>query len=306
VTRRDRGLALLVAALWGCNVVAIRIGLDDFPPLFFAALRFAVIAVPTVLLVRPPATPARWVVGYGLGFGVVQFGCLFLAMDIGMPAGLASLVLQSSAPFTVLLGVLLLRERVTRRQLAGLSLAVLGLVAIAVDRGRAAADVIPVLLTVLAGLGWAIGTLCSRLARCDEPLRLVLWMSVVPPVPLYALSLATEEPRAGWDSLVAVAAGQAWPGVAALAYIVVLTTLLGSGLWSALLSRYPAAVVAPWSLAVPVVGFLSAGAVLGEVPTVVDVGGGVAVITGLLFGAATTVGRRRGAEGEAPVAGRGG
>ena len=48
---RDRLLAALVAALWGANFLAIHVGLQHFPPLFLAALRFAVIALPTVLLV---------------------------------------------------------------------------------------------------------------------------------------------------------------------------------------------------------------------------------------------------------------
>ena len=114
MTTRDRLLAAAVAVLWGGNFLAIHVGLEHFPPLFMAALRFAVIAVPTLLLVPRPRVPLRWLLGYGLGFGTVQFVFLFVAMDIGMPTGLASLVLQASAPFTVLLGAALLRERMSR------------------------------------------------------------------------------------------------------------------------------------------------------------------------------------------------
>jgi drug/metabolite transporter (DMT)-like permease len=136
---RDRLLAALVAVLWGGNFLAIDVGLDHFPPLFLAALRFAVIAVPTVLLVPRPQVPLRWLLGYGLGFGTLQFVFLFVAMDTGMPTGLASLVLQASAPFTVLLGAALLRERLGARQAAGIGLAVLGLAAIAIARAQSAA-----------------------------------------------------------------------------------------------------------------------------------------------------------------------
>jgi O-acetylserine/cysteine efflux transporter len=97
MTFRDRLLATAVAVLWGGNFLAIHVGLQHFPPLFMAALRFAVIAVPTLLLVPRPRVPLRWLLGYGLGFGTVQFVFLFVAMDIGMPTGLASLVLQASA-----------------------------------------------------------------------------------------------------------------------------------------------------------------------------------------------------------------
>ena len=96
---RDRLLAAVVAVLWGANFLAIHVGLQHFPPLFLAALRFAVIALPTVLLVPRPQVRLRWLLGYGLGFGTLQFLFLFVAMDVGMPTGLASLVLQASAPF---------------------------------------------------------------------------------------------------------------------------------------------------------------------------------------------------------------
>ena len=184
---RDRLLAALVAALWGANFLAIHVGLQHFPPLFLAALRFAVIALPTVLFVPRPQVRLRWLLGYGLGFGTLQFLFLFVAMDVGMPTGLASLVLQASAPFTVVLGAVLLRERLTVRQCVGIGLAVLGLAAIAVARAQTAA-LVPVLLTLAGALGWALGNLCSRLAAPPNPLHLTLWMSVVPPVQLNCLA----------------------------------------------------------------------------------------------------------------------
>jgi len=168
---RDRLLAAVVAALWGANFLAIHVGLQHFPPLFLAALRFAVIALPTVLLVPRPQVRLRWLLGYGLGFGTLQFLFLFVAMDVGMPTGLASLVLQASAPFTVVLGAVLLRERLTPRQGLGIGLAVLGLAAIAVARAQSAA-LLPVLLTLAGALGWALGNLCSRLAAPPNPLHL--------------------------------------------------------------------------------------------------------------------------------------
>lgn len=283
MTTRDRLLAVLVAVLWGLNFLAIRTGLDSFPPFYFAALRFLVIAVPVVLLVPRPQVPWRWLLLYGTGFGTLQFAFLFLALDRGMPTGLASLVLQASAPFTVLLGAVLLGEHVARRQLLGIGLAMLGMGAIAYDRASTA-SLLPVLLTLLAALGWALGNLGNRLAKPARPLRLALWMTVLPPLPLLALSAALEGPTAGWAATERALTGQDWPGVLSLAYIVLLGTIAGSGIWTALHARYPAGVVAPFSLLVPVVGIAAAWAVLGEVPTVVSVGGGVVVLLGVLLG----------------------
>lgn len=292
VTTRDRLLAALVALLWGANFLAIHVGLQYFPPLFLAGLRFAVIAVPTMLLVPRPAVPLRWLVGYGLGFGTVQFVFLFVALDVGMPTGLASLVLQSSAPFTVLLGAVLLRERLSRRQQAGIGLAVAGLATIAVSRtlltGGGSAALVPVLLTLLGGLGWAFGNLSSRLALRAapeaNPMHLTLWMSVVPPLPLFALSLATEGPAADLASLRAVVTPAGLPGLLALLYLVVLATVVGSGIWTLLLRRNPAGVVAPYSLLVPVVGIGLAALVLGERPGAVELVAAAVIVGGVLLG----------------------
>ncbi|EOM75143.1 EamA family transporter [Rhodococcus rhodnii] len=277
MTLRDRTLALTVVVLWGLNFIALRSGLDHFPPFFFAALRFAVIAVPVVLLVRPPKVPVRWLLGYGLGFGVGQFAFLFWAMDSGMPTGLASVVLQSSAPFTVVLGALLLREHLHPVQVAGLVVAVAGMTVIGWDRAQHAA-LIPVLLTLLAGLSWAFGNLSNRLAATDEPMRLMLWMCVVPPLPMFALSFAVEGPTAGWDAL-AESPG-AWRALAGLAYTALLATIVGSGLWTALMSRYPASSVAPFSLLVPIVGIAASWLLLHETPSVWSLLGAAIVIAG--------------------------
>lgn len=280
MTARDRMLAALVAVFWGLNFLAVRIGLDHFPPFFLAALRYLVLAVPVVLFVPFPDVRLRWLLGYGLGFGAFQFGLLFLAIDMGMPTGLSSVVVQASAPLTVLLGALLLSERVSGRGLVGIGLAVLGMVAIGVDRAQAT-TLLPMALTLLAALGWALGNLSSRLARPSSPLRFALWMSVVPPVPLLALSAAMEGPTTGWVALGAALGPQGWPGLAALAYIVLLGTVAGSGIWTALLKRYPAGMVAPFSMLVPVVGIAAAWLVLSERPSVLALAGAALVIAGV-------------------------
>src|SRR6476469_10379272 len=95
-------LATLVAALWGFNFVPIHRVLDDVSPLRTAALRFVLAAVPAVFFVRRPPIPVRWLVLVGVPLGVGQFGLLFIGMDMGMPAGLASVVLQVQAIFTAL------------------------------------------------------------------------------------------------------------------------------------------------------------------------------------------------------------
>jgi O-acetylserine/cysteine efflux transporter len=283
---RDRLLAVFVAVLWGVNFLAIHAMLGHFPPLFAGALRFLVIAVPTVLFVPRPKVKLRWLAGYGLGFGTLQFAFLFIALNTGMPTGLASLVLQASAPFTVLLGGVVLRERLTPRQLTGVLLAVAGMAIIAWHRAEHAA-LLPVLLTLLGALGWAIGNVCARQARPDNPLRLTLWMSVVPPIPMFALSLIFEGPAAQGRSLTTLGTANGWGGLAGFAYVVLIGTVVGSGIWTTLMRRNPAGVVAPFSLLVPVVGMSASFLLLDEHPALVEVLAGLVIVGGVLLGSKT-------------------
>ncbi|WP_091059470.1 EamA family transporter [Klenkia brasiliensis] len=286
MSTRDRLLACLVAVCWGLNFVAIHLSLQQFPPFFLVALRFALLAVPTLLLVPRPGVPWRWVLGYGVGFGVLQFLFLYLAMAVGMPTGLASLVLQSSAPFTVLLAGVLLRERISGRQALGVAVAIAGLAGIAVHRADVdgGALLLPVLLTLCGGLGWALGNLATRQARATHPLRLTLWMSVVPPLPMLAVSLLVEGPAQIGRSFTGLGTTTGLLAVGGLAYTVLVGTVLGSGLWATLLSRNPSSSVAPFSMLVPVVGIGAAWLLLGEPTSAAELAWGGLVVGGVLVG----------------------
>jgi O-acetylserine/cysteine efflux transporter len=279
---RDRLLAALVAVCWGVNFPATVYALEHFPPLFMVALRFALVALPTMLFIPRPKVPLRWLIGAGLGIGIIQFGFLYLGIAAGMPSGLASLVLQASAPFTVLIAGIWLHEKLSRRQVTGISLAVLGLAVIAAHQAQVAA-LLPVVLTLCGALGWAIGNICSRQAQAPNPLHLTLWMSVVPPVPVLALSLFVEGPAAIWRSLATVGSWHALPAVLGLLYIVVIATLVGYGIWNTLLARHPSSVVAPFSMLVPVVGVFASWVAFGELIDLVELIAGVAVVLGVLF-----------------------
>lgn len=289
-------LALGVVALWGLNFLAIRYGLDHFPPFFFAFLRFAVLAVPVVLFVRFPKVKIGWFLLYSFGFGFGQFALLFLAMTSGMPTGLASLVLQTSAPFTVVLGVLFLRERLSPAQWAGIGIAVAGIAVIGVSRvagtSLGVAALLPIGLTVLAGLSWSLGNIGGRLARPDDALRMTLWLSVLPALPMFALSAVTEGPTAGWEALKTATSGDGLLALGGLIYIAILGTVVGAGIWAILLNRYPASRVSPMSLLVPVVGMTASWLAFGEVPSTGELTGAALIIVGCAAGVAATGGRR--------------
>jgi O-acetylserine/cysteine efflux transporter len=113
---KDWGFALLIVFAWGFNFVVIHWGLDGLSPLLLGALRFSLVAFPAILFVPRPKIAWRWLLAYGLTISFGQFAFLFTAMKVGMPAGIASLVLQSQVLFTLLFAAVLLREHWSAHQ----------------------------------------------------------------------------------------------------------------------------------------------------------------------------------------------
>lgn len=288
VRTRDVLAALLVALIWGVNFLAIDRALHDFPPLALVAVRFVLVAFPAVLFVPRPRIGAWRVVAIGLTLSAGQFGLLFLGMSLGMPTGLAPLVLQSQVLFTLALSALVLGERPTRGQLVGVAVGAAGLVVVGIGRltEGGAAPLLPLLLTVGAALSWAVGNTITRRVRASG-FSITVWSALVVPVPMALLSIVVEGPSALPDAV----RGVTWGGVGALAFTVVASSLLGYGIWNSLLSRYPTSQIGPFAMVVPVVGVLAAWWALGELPTPTEAAGGVLLLAGVA--AAVLVGRRR-------------
>ena len=252
-------LALAVIGVWGTNFVVIRVALEAWPPLLFATLRFILAALPWVFFVKPPRTSWRHLAGYGAVVGCGQFGLLYLAIQHDIAPGLASLVIQVQVFFTVALATALLRERLARLQIVAMLLGGAGL-AVTLFAADATATPLGLWLTVGAALAWAIANLIVKSAGSIDAISFVVWSSVFAVVPLLALTLAVE----GAGPAIA-AIGHASPA----AWLAVLwqalgNTLFGYGAWSWLLARYPAAIIAPLSMLVPVFGMTTSAALLAE------------------------------------------
>lgn len=259
---RDLLLALTVVFIWGVNFAIIELGLRQAPPLGLGIARFALSAFPWIFFVERPAAPLRLIAAYGLLIFAMQFAFLFTGMKLGMSAGLASLLLQLQAFFTIALSVLTLGERPTSWQLAGALLASCGVALVALHIGG---DVtaIGLMLVVAAAASWGGGNIVSkrisRHAGAVNTVGLVVWGSLFALPPLIVVAFALE----GRD-LVTSFVGLDWVSVGSIAYIVYLSTLFGFAAWSGLLARYPLTMVGPFTLLVPVFGFLGSAALLGE------------------------------------------
>jgi len=272
-------LALGLAVAWGVNFVVIDVGLDHFPPLLFSALRFLVAAVPAILILRHPGVPWRWVALVALTLGILKFGLLFTGMAAGMPPGLSSLVLQTQAVFTAVFAVVLLGERLTRHQVAGLAVAIAGVALIAVDLGATSPAGAFVLVIGAAAL-WGVSNVAIRKASPPDTLRFMVWVSALATLPLFALSAIVEGPGRGWDALRTAT----WPAIGAVAFVGLVATVAGFGTWGYLIRTYSASTVAPFSLLVPVFGMAASALLLGERISPLKLLAGVLIIAGVLAG----------------------
>ncbi|WP_426310695.1 EamA family transporter [Cellulosimicrobium sp. E-16] len=312
---RSSLLAVLVAVVWGVNFVVIDLGLGDMPPTLFVALRFLVVLVPAIFLVPRPRARWRDVLLVGTFMSLGQFGLLYTALALGMPAGLASLVLQAQVGLTVLFAAAALREVPTRAQLLGVLVGAAGLVVVGVGRS-ASTPALAFVVTLAAAASWAVGNVVARRAgRRDQGspsadqgspsadrsspsrpgldgLSMTVWSALVVPVPMLGLSLALDGPDAVGHALTHLTLAP----VLSTLYTAWLASLVGYGIWNTLLARYPASAVVPFTMLVPPVGMLAAWVVLDEVPNAAELAGGAV----LLLGVATTTGvlRRRPPRGE--------
>jgi O-acetylserine/cysteine efflux transporter len=281
---RDVILGVVVGLVWGVNFVVIDEGLHGVPPLLFVALRFTVVLLPAVFLVRRPAMPWREIVVVGLFLSVGQFGLLYTALHLGMPPGLAALVLQAQVMLSVLIAALGLGEAPSRRQLAGIAVGMAGLAIVGLGRAEGT-PALGIVLTLAAALSWAFGNVVVRRGGVTSGLSLTVWSALVVPVPLLALSLLLDGPDTVGDALTHLS------GTALLstAYTAYLASLVGYGIWTSLLARHPAASVVPFALLAPPVAMVASWWWQGLTPNLAESLGGLVLLVGVLI----TVLRRR-------------
>ncbi|GJK16063.1 O-acetylserine/cysteine exporter [Enterobacter cloacae] len=265
MTRKDGLLALLVVVVWGLNFVVIKLGLHNMPPLMLAGLRFMLVAFPAIFFVARPKIPFKLLLGYGLTISFGQFAFLFCAIKFGMPAGLASLVLQAQAFFTIILGAFVFGVLVLiEASLNGQHVALLGF-----------------MLTLAAGLSWACGNIFNKLIMQHEArpavMSLVVWSALIPVIPFLLASSILDGPAVMLNSLVDID----MTTILSLVYLAFVATIVGYGIWGSLLGRYETWRVAPLSLLVPVVGLASAAILLDETLSALQLFGAVLIMAGL-------------------------
>lgn len=257
---RDLMLGVLVTVIWGSNFSVIEVGLRDLDPFLLTALRFLMTALPLIFFIRRPANvPLAAVAGYGVLFGVGLWFVVNLAMSQGMSPGLSSLVLQFSAFFTLLLSALAFDEPVRPPQVAGIVLAVGGLLLV-IGYTPGVATARGVVLVLFAALSWSACNLLVKRFKPADMLSFIVWSSAFAAPALLLLTAWVH----GAAPFVALSQGLTPAAVGSILFQAYITTIFGYFVWNTLMKTYPAATVAPLSLLVPVSGIATSWFVFNE------------------------------------------
>lgn len=270
----DALIGVLVATMWGSAFFIIEIGLREFPPIFNASLRFFVASVPFVFFVKRGDIPWKWILIIGTTF-VLMFSTMYVGMRLGMPAGLTSLVLQSQVLFTVILAAIILRDKPKIWQKIGVAIGIVGIGMIAF--GMTSVDSLAALfLVIIAALFYGLISIWLKMAGKHSMLNLIVWVSLIPPLPLLALSLIFEQGQ--WDSILNISG----VGAFSVFYTSIIGTVLPFALWGMLLKKYSPHIVSPFALLVPVVGMVTSAMFLNEEFTLIEIYASILIIMGLI------------------------
>ncbi|WP_110950956.1 EamA family transporter [Pseudomonas bohemica] len=272
-------LAILVTAIWGLNFSVIKLGLTSVDPFILAAIRFALCAVPAIFFIAKPDVQWRYIIGYGLIFGIGLWGVVNLGIKTGLSAGIASLVLQSSAFFTIVLGAWVFKEKITRYQLAGIAIALAGLLSI-IFIADGSVTLAGLAMVLFGAVAWSIANVINKKAKTRQVFAFLVWSSAFSPIPLFALDYAVNG-SSGYSALVSQLDYRA---VVSILFQVYPNTLFGYWIWNSLLKQYPVSTVAPLSLLVPIFGMLGSMVIFDERLSLIKILAVILIVSGLAVG----------------------
>jgi O-acetylserine/cysteine efflux transporter len=280
-------LLCVICLIWGLNFVVAKWslsgtpviveGFEGAPPLFFAFLRFVLLYALLAPFLRPIPKNMGAVIGAALTMGALQFALLFIGLRYATPSAIA-IIVQLAVPFTTVLSIIFLSEKVGWVRGLGMGLAFLG-ASLVVFKPAEFSFTIGLVAGVGAALAAAAGSIFVK--RADTPaMALQAWIGLISWPPLLAVSLIVES-----DQIASSMAG-GWPFVASLVFTVLLVNVVGHGGFYFLLRRYDASLIAPLTLMAPLLGVIFGVVLLGDPVTWQLVLGGALALAGVAVVAA--------------------
>ncbi len=240
---RDLLLGLLVIVIWSLNIIVIKVGVAELPPLLMTTLRFILVAALLVPFYPVARAQLPFLVLLSITFGSLHFALLFIGLGQA-EAGTGALLVQMGTPFATLLAVVFLKEKLGPKRLAGLLLSFAGVVVLA--GGPTLPSPLPLTILLLSAFGWAVSQLLIKRGPPIAPLALAGWVALFA-VPQVALGSWLFEQNQ-WQAI----AQASWLGWGAVAYTAIMSSIAAYGIWYALLRRHPVNRVVPMTLLTPV------------------------------------------------------
>lgn len=274
---RDLLLVLVVVLAWAGNFLTSALAMREIPPFLFTALRFALLVLPLMWLVKRPAA-GQWprLICVCLCIGVLHFGLSFTALKLAGDLSSPAIVMQSYVPMTTLLAWWALGERFAWRTGLAIAVSFAGVLVLGFDPMVLDHPMALVLMLISAAF-LAVGTVIMKGLKGLDAVSQQGWTALFAVLPLFAIS-AWLEPGA-----IAKLPQASWVGWSGALYAAFVSSLLGHGLYYLLIQRYPVAQVTPWLLLVPVLAIGLGIAFWGDRPGPRLLIGGTMVLGGVFL-----------------------
>jgi O-acetylserine/cysteine efflux transporter len=252
-------LAIFITFIWGINFSFIKLGLNSIDPFLLSGIRFLLCSFPLIFFIKRPNIPMKYIISYGLLFGVGLWGIVSLGIYFGISAGIASLVLQLSAFFTVILASIILKESIDISKKLAFIIAIFGLCLI-INVTDGSVTFLGLILVLVGALSMSFTNIIVKKANSKDIFSFIIWASIFSPIPLFILAYLTHGDTVFTNFFYNLNK----TAIFSILFQIYPTTLFGYWIWNNLLHKYPASSVAPMGLMVPIFGLLGSYFILNE------------------------------------------
>tara|TARA_B100000315_G_C14582863_1_gene591421 strand:- start:2296 stop:3180 length:885 start_codon:yes stop_codon:yes gene_type:complete len=271
----DYFLILLSTLILGVNYVAVKIGVQEFPPLFMVALRFTIVASILIWFAKAPGKFFPAVLLFSFTMGLLHFGLIFVGFE-HVDASLIAIIFQLGVPFSVIFARIFLGETFGWRRWLGIAVAFSGAVLIA-GAPQSSSNLFYLMIVLISVVAWGIASIQIKRMADYDAISLSAWMTLLAAPQLYLASAIIET---GQITALMEASPNAW---GAVFFTAIGASIIGYGLWYHLIGKYTVSKIIPFGFLAPLFGIASAIILLGESMTIVTIIGTVLILCGVII-----------------------